>query len=112
MTTISVDDLLHFDGHGTIINAGDRQGRREIRGAVRYRPHDLLEQGHLALPIAHDAPVILYGEHGPTDTLKAIAEKLRHDGFSDVRVADVSLDAYEQAGGATQEPSIEQIVSV
>lgn len=110
MTTTSIDELLRHDDRVTIINAGRHQGKREIRGALRYRPEDLLEHEHLALPIAHDRPVILYAEHGPDDTLRDIAEKLRRYGFADVRVADVSLDAFEQAGGLTQEPSVEQVV--
>ena len=32
------------------------QGKREIRGAIRYRPHDLLEPEHLVLPLEHDRP--------------------------------------------------------
>lgn len=111
MTTISVDELLHPARKATIINAGDHQGRREIRGAVRYRPQDLLEADHLMLPIAHDEAVILYAEHGPTPKLGEIADKLAHQGFSDVRVADTNLADYETRGGATQEPSIEQAVT-
>jgi hypothetical protein len=110
MTTITVDELVHGDGKATIINAGDHQGHREIRGAIRYRPHDLLQAGHLALPVARDVPVILYAEHGPTDELRAIAEKMLRDGFADVRVAQLSLHEFEQRGGMTQEPSVEQLV--
>jgi len=108
MATTSLNDLVAGNPKTTIINAGDRQGPREIRGAVRYRPGDLLETDHLALPIAREQPVVLYAEHGPTDKLHEIADKLRGDGFADVRVADVTLDAYEQFGGETQAPSIEQ----
>jgi hypothetical protein len=110
MATTSVNDLIAADPKVTIINAGDRQGGREIRGAVRYRPSDLLEPEHLALPIDREEPVILYAEHGPTDKLREIADKLRGDGFADVRVADVTLADYEQAGGETQEASLEQVV--
>lgn len=110
MTTISVDQLLRPEPQTTIINAGDHQGSREIRGAVRYNPHDLLDADHLALPIAHDATVILYAEQGPSPKLHEIAEKMLHDGFADVRVADVRLEDYEDLGGATQDPSIAQAV--
>lgn len=111
MTTISLDELLHPADRATIINAGDHQGHREIRGAVRYRPQDLLEAEHLVLPIAHDQAVILYAEHGPTPKLGEIAEKMAHQGFADVRVANTSLADYESRGGETQEPSIEQVVA-
>ena len=108
--SISESDLLTVDPHSTIINAGKHAGKREIRGAIRYRPSDLLEAGHLALPIEHDRRVILYAEGGHDETLARIAEKMRADGFSDVRIFEGTLAAYEQAGGATQEPSFEQVV--
>ena len=95
----------------TIINAGERQGRREVRGAIRYRPEDLLEPEHLVLPIAHDEPIVVYAEHGPNETLENIAAKLRQAGYADVRVSPLSLEAHERAGGETQEPSIEQVVT-
>jgi hypothetical protein len=110
MTTISADQLVHTDGNVTIINAGDHQGSREIRGAVRYRAGDLLEPDHLALPIDHDETVILYAEHGPTDKLRRIADKMLADGFNDVRVFEGSLKDYEALGGETQESSLEQVV--
>lgn len=110
MTTISVDELVALGPQATIINAGDHQGSREIRGSLRYRPHDLLEPAHLALPVAHESTVVLYAEHGPSDKLGQIAEKMAHDGFADVRVLEGGLSEYERAGGPLQEASLEQVV--
>lgn len=107
---ITARDLTDGDPRTTIINAGKHAGRREIRGAVRYRPSDLLEADHLALPIAHDARVILYAEGGIDKTLMDVAGKMREQGFSNVSVYDGTLDDYEKAGGETQEPSMEQVV--
>jgi rhodanese-related sulfurtransferase len=107
---VSSSELLSQDPYTTIINAGEHPGKREIRGAVRYRPGDLLEAEHLALPIAHESSVILYAEHGSDERLERIADKLRTDGFADVRVYEGTLAAYEQAGGATQDASVEQVV--
>jgi hypothetical protein len=103
-------DLLAQDPHITVINAGKHPGHREIRGAVRYNPHELLEAEHLALPIAHEGAVVLYAEHGATDELERIADRMHADGFLDVRVYAGTLADYEQAGGETQEPSMEQII--
>jgi rhodanese-related sulfurtransferase len=103
-------DLLARDPHTTIINAGKSPGRREIRGAIRYDPKELLEADHLALPIAHGDRVILYAEHGHDDTLQRIADRMRADGFEDVHVYEGTLQAYEHAGGETQEPSMQQII--
>ena len=108
--SITAGELLRHDPSTTIINAGKGAGKREIAGAIRYSPNELLNAEHLALPIAHDARVILYAEHGNDETLVRIAEKMRADGFTDVRVYEGTLAAYEQAGGETQEASMQQVI--
>ena len=108
---ITVDELRALaEGGATILNVGARAGRREIRGAVRYRPHDLLTPEHLAIPLATDTPVVLYDETGDADLTRQIAEKLKANGFADVRILQGGFAAWERAGGPTQEPSLEQIV--
>ncbi len=107
----TVDELRALaEGGATILNVGQHQGSREIRGAVRYRPHDLLEPAELALPIATRGPVVLYDENGRGDLTVQIAERLRAAGFEDVRTFAGGFTAWESAGGATQEPSLEQVV--
>jgi 3-mercaptopyruvate sulfurtransferase SseA len=98
------------DSGATIVNVGKHQGHREIRGAIRYRPHDLLTPERLALPIAVDKPVVLYDEKGDGDLTEQIAEKFRANGFEDVRILKGGFAAWEAAGGPTQEPSLEQVV--
>lgn len=98
------------DTGATILNVGKHGGKHEIRGAVRYRPGDLLTPDHLAIPIAPDKPVILYDEHGDSEDTKKIAEKLRENGFTDVRTLTGGFAAWQQANAPTQEPSIEQVV--
>ncbi|MDB5094388.1 MAG: Sulfurtransferase [Candidatus Eremiobacteraeota bacterium] len=108
---ITADELRALgDSGATILNVGQHQGRREIRGAIRYRPHDLLTPDHLALPLAQDRPVVLYDEKGDGDLTGRIAENLRASGFRDVRILDGGFAAWEAAGGPTQEPSFEQVV--
>jgi 3-mercaptopyruvate sulfurtransferase SseA len=108
---ITVEELRALAGTGaTILNVGKHQGRSEIRGAVRYRPHDLLTPEHLAIPIAPDKPVVLYDEKGDGDLTGQIAEKLAQDGFADVRTLQGGFAAWEAAGGETQEASLEQVV--
>ncbi len=107
----TVEELrAHTNTGATILNVGQHAGHREIRGAVRYRPHDLLTPDHLAIPIAQDKPVILYDEHGDGDLTKQIAEKLKANGFKDVRTLQGGFSAWEKADAPTQEPSIEQVV--
>jgi 3-mercaptopyruvate sulfurtransferase SseA len=108
---ITVDELRALTGTGaTILNVGKHQGHAEIRGAVRYRPHDLLTPEHLAIPIAPDQPVILYDEKGSGDLTAQVAEKLKQNGFTDVRLLEGGYAAWEAAGGETQEASMEQVV--
>lgn len=109
--TISIDELQALGPNGaTIINAGAHRGSKEIRGAIRYRPDDLLTASHLVLPIATDRPVVLYDEHGSDKHLGEIAEKLRATGYADVRILDGGFTAASDAHAPTQEASTEQIV--
>jgi 3-mercaptopyruvate sulfurtransferase SseA len=107
----TVDELRALAESGaTILNVSKHVGRHELRGAVRYRPHDLLTPDRLAIPIAPDKPVVLYDERGDGDLTGQIAEKLRANGFADVRILTGGFAAWEAAGGETQEPSLEQVV--
>jgi 3-mercaptopyruvate sulfurtransferase SseA len=108
---ISVEELRALGENGaTILDVGKHQGRREIRGSVRYRPHDLLTPERLALPLAPERPVVLYDEKGDGDLTKQIAAKLNASGFPDVRILKGGFAAWEAAGGPTQEASFEQLV--
>ena len=108
---ITVEKLRALGENGaTIINVGEHQGSVEIRGAIRYRPHDLLRPERLALPIAPERPVVLYDEDGRGDMTNQIAERLRQEGFRDVRILEGGLKAWTRSGGPTQEPSFEQVV--
>jgi 3-mercaptopyruvate sulfurtransferase SseA len=98
------------DTGATILNVGKHAGHREIRGAIRYRPNDLLTPDHLAIPIAQDKPLILYDERGDAEETGHIAQKLKANGFTDVRTLQGGYSAWEKANGPTQEPSIEQVV--
>ena len=108
---ITVDELRGLtNSAATILNVGKHGGHHEIRGAVRYRPHDLLTPERLAIPVAPDEPVVLYDEHGGGDLTSQVADKLRANGYADVRILTGGFAAWEAAGGETQEPSLEQVV--
>ena len=108
---ISVEELRALGENGaTILDVGKHQGRREIRGAVRYRPHDLLTPERLALPLPPERPVVLYDEKGDGDLTEQIAAKLTASGFPDVRTLAGGFAAWEAAEGPTQEASFEQPV--
>ena len=107
----SVEDVRALlDSGAAILNVGRHSGAKEIRGAVRYRPHDLLEPQHLVPPLAPEKPVVLYDERGDGDLTSQIAARLRAEGYSDVRTLGGGFAAWERSGGPTQEPSMEQVV--
>jgi len=108
---ITVEELLALSKSGaTIINAGKHAGSEEIRGAIRYRPNDLLTAEHLALPLAPELPLVLYAESGNTPDIDTIAARLRKSGYPDVRILAGGFAAYKATGAPTQEPSMEQLV--
>lgn len=111
MTDTTVQQIASLQAAGaTVLNVGKHQGKREIRGAVRYRPHDLLTPNRLAIPIAPEKPVVLYDEHGDGDQLRDVAAALERNGYTDVRVLGGGFAAWEAADGDTQEASLEQVV--
>lgn len=111
MTDTTVQQVQALLGSGaTVLDVGRHQGHREIRGAVRYRPHDLLTPNRLTIPIAPDKPVVIYDESGKSDQLREVAAALERNGFGDVRLLTGGFAAWEAAGGETQEASLEQVV--
>ena len=107
---ITVDEVRALgEGGVTVINVGAHAGAEEIRGAIRYRPHDLLTPEHLALPIAAERPVVLYDEDGRGDLTTEIAGRFTAQGY-DARVLKGGFRAWKQGDGPTQEPSLEQVV--
>jgi rhodanese-related sulfurtransferase len=111
MTDATVQQVQSLLGSGaTVLNVGKHQGHCEIRGAARYRPHDLLTPDRLVIPIAPDKPVVLYDETGKSDQLRDVAAALERNGFTDVRLLTGGFAAWEAAGGETQEASFEQVV--
>jgi rhodanese-related sulfurtransferase len=111
MKTTTVGELRGLgETTATIINVGNHAGSREIRGAIRYRPHDLLVPERLALPLEPEKPIVLYDQYGADEQTVRIAEKLRANGYRDVRTLQGGFAAWKRAGGPTQEPSLEQVV--
>jgi rhodanese-related sulfurtransferase len=108
---LTVDQLRELGENGaTVINAGAHAGSQEIRGAIRYRPSDLLAASHLVLPLPTDRPIVLYDEHGNSERLAEIAEKLRASGFADVFTLVGGFAAYKAADDPLQEATLEQVV--
>ena len=96
-------------GTGFVLNLGRKQGKREIRGATRYKPGDLLDAPRLVLPLpkGQDKTIVLYGD-GNGEQLEAIATKLSGDGYGRVAIFQDDIASWESSGGATQEATMEQ----
>jgi 3-mercaptopyruvate sulfurtransferase SseA len=106
--TMSFDRLSTVFDEITVLDVSSHTPPVEIRGAIRYKPKDLLETPRIVLPIAHDRPVIVYDDmHGKN--ARPIAERLRREGF-DAHVLDGDVQAWVDQGGPTQETTLEQIV--
>jgi rhodanese-related sulfurtransferase len=111
ISEITVDALRSMaSGTVTILDVGEHAGKAEIRGAVRYRPHDLLRPERLVLPLAPQIPIVLYDQDGRADLTHKVADKLRGSGYSNVRILQGGFAAWHDAGGETQEASLEQLV--
>ncbi len=107
---LTTDQLLIEMRHATVIDVGRHPGPRQIVGAIRYRPSDLLRAQRLLLPLDHERAVVLYGSRGCDHQIEAIAEKMRLSGFASVSIYGGTIWDYEAAGGRTEESSYEQIV--
>lgn len=83
----------------------------QIYGAIRYDPKKLRGASKLILPLPKsDGLVVLYDEHGDSNALSDLAEKLRSNGYGTLRILEGGYAAWERAGGRTEEPTIEQPV--
>ncbi|HTV73205.1 MAG TPA: hypothetical protein VME66_05845 [Candidatus Acidoferrales bacterium] len=94
----------------SILDVSTRRGP-EIRGAIRYHLHDLLEAQGLVLPLAHDRTVVLYADGIDEGRIAKLVERLEASGYRDVRRFEGNVEDYEHAGGTTQELSLAQPVA-
>jgi hypothetical protein len=109
MDTITAPQLRALGGKVTILNVGRHQGSREISGAIRYRPDDLLNVDRLALPLPSDLPVVIYGAGNNELRTHAIAARLEEEGYA-VSFLESGLDGWREIGGEDQEATLEQLV--
>ena len=82
------------------------QGREQIRGALRYDPKRLLAEDHLALPIAHDARIVVYADS--EEQAAHVAAHLQGQGYTRAAVLAGGFEAYRDAGLPLEEATQEQ----
>ncbi len=112
-STISVDDVIRHVEAGDVVLLDVRRSThgKQIYGAVRYDPKKLMDAAKLAIPLPKTAgSIVLYDEKGDSKSMEEIADKLRAEGFAELRTLEGGFAAYESAGGKTEETTIEQPV--
>jgi rhodanese-related sulfurtransferase len=84
---------------------------KQIYGAIRYDPRKLLDAPRLALPLPKTGGlIVIYDEDGTSIDIATIGDKLRDNGYGEVRALAGGFKAYEAAEGKLEEASIEQPV--
>ena len=81
-------------------------GKEQIRGALRYNPKRLIAEEHLALPFAHDGPIVVYGDDD--EITSTVVEHLRRSGYVNASVLDGGFEAYRDAGLPVENVTQEQ----
>jgi rhodanese-related sulfurtransferase len=90
----------------TILDVRRHVGSEQIRGAVRYNPHQLLQAQRLTLPLNVDGRVILHTDND--SDAEEIRERLAAMGSNDVRVLHGGVEAWKAAGRRTEDATQEQ----
>lgn len=84
---------------------------KQIYGAIRYDPKKLLDAPRLTLPLPQNSGlIVVYDENGTSSDVAAIGDKLRENGYGEVRALEGGFKAYETANGKTEEMTMEQPV--
>jgi rhodanese-related sulfurtransferase len=105
------DGGLHpneVDATTPILDVRRSAGRRQIRGALRYDAHALLDAEPLSLPLPHDKPIAVYGDDDRS--VERVVEKLRAAGYLGATALRGGIEAWERAGLALEEITEEQPV--
>ena len=83
----------------------------QIYGAIRYDPSKLRAAEKLVLPLPKtDGLIVLYDEDGTGNILAELAQKLSNDGYAEIRILEGGFRAWKDAGGKTEERTVEQPV--
>ena len=113
IATVGCDELArHIEASDAfLLDVRKHAHGAQIYGAIRYDPNKLAEAERLVLPLPKDDGfIVLYDEDGTSDALRALAAKLRENGYGRVSVLDGGFHAWKDADGRTEEPTLEQPV--
>ncbi len=102
----------HVDANDIFLLDVRRAARgAQIYGAIRYDPKKLHGAAKLILPLPKsEGLIVLYDEDGRSDALAHLAAKVRDNGYAGVHVLAGGFEAWQAAGGRTEEPTLEQPV--
>ena len=112
-SSIAIDELRErIDANQVfLLDVRRSAGGEQIYGAIRYDPGKLRAAEKLVLPLPKtDGLIVLYDEEGSGKALTQLAEKLRENGYGELRVLAGGFRAWKDAGGKTEERTVEQPV--
>jgi rhodanese-related sulfurtransferase len=113
IATVECDELArHIDaGDAFVLDVRKHAHDAQIYGSIRYDPKKLDKAERLILPLPkEDGMVVLYDEDGKSDALCDLAAKVRDNGYGRVSVLLGGFEAWKQAEGRTEDPTLEQMV--
>jgi|SRR5579863_6527433 len=106
MNATAALDLVAADPSVAVLDLRRHRGKAQLRGAVYYHPDHFLQAQCLALPIAHDQVILVYGDDA--GDVEASVERLRRDGYRRAEAIVGGLDALEHAGARLEASTQEQ----
>ena len=92
----------------TILDVRRRAGKRQIRGALRYDPHALLQADALSLPLDRESPIAVYGDS--EKIVGEIVDRLRKQGYGGAAPLRGGIEAWENARLPMEDATQEQPV--
>ena len=94
-----------------VVDVRQRPGSSQIYGAVRFDPGELEKAERLSLPLPQgDGLIVLYDEDGKSERLVELARKFDAAGYGSIATLEGGFKAWEDAGGRTEQLTIEQLV--
>lgn len=82
---LTIQQVKHLMDQGEpvyLVDVRERPDATQIRGAVYYRPHDLMSADRVVLPVSKDRLIIAYCD-SPHEALSTrVVQRLRSQGYS------------------------------
>jgi rhodanese-related sulfurtransferase len=108
MKAAELPERMRSHPETVLMDVREHPTHQQVRGAVRYDPRQLTADVDLALPIAHDETIVLYGDSHAA--VERVAAMLRANHYVDVEHVEGPFSEIARTGIALEELTQEQIV--